>query len=137
MYLLKDVTLPRFMNFKETSELRVFVGAYKGKSAACVFVRSKVGSESKVTLIRTKNRVAPVKPLSIPRLELMACCIGARLVHSVIRALSVTSIKVTLWSDSTVALLWIKEFGEWSVFVENRVKEITELKGRSFISECP
>ncbi|GFU21123.1 uncharacterized protein NPIL_200341 [Nephila pilipes] len=67
-------------------------------------VISQVGSESKVTLIRTKNRVALVKPLSIPRLELMACCIGARLVNSVIRALGVASIKVTLWSDSTVAL---------------------------------
>ncbi|GFT78790.1 uncharacterized protein NPIL_564031 [Nephila pilipes] len=61
--------------------------ACRGAYVACVFVRSEVGSESKVTFIRAKNRVAPVKPLSIHRLELMACCIGARLVNSVIRAL--------------------------------------------------
>ncbi|GFS97239.1 uncharacterized protein NPIL_72611 [Nephila pilipes] len=103
--------------------------ACKGEYAACVFIRSEVGNESKVTLIRAKNRVAPLKSLSIPRLELMACCIGARLVNSVIRALGVASIKVTLWSDSTVALWWIKECGEWSVFVANRVKEIKELTG--------
>ncbi|GFU23334.1 uncharacterized protein NPIL_522601 [Nephila pilipes] len=85
IYLLKDVTLPRFLNFNETSELHVFEDACKGAYAACVFVRSEVGSESKVTLIRAKSIVAPVKPLSIPRLELMACCIGARLVNSVIK----------------------------------------------------
>ncbi|GBM79751.1 hypothetical protein AVEN_164489-1 [Araneus ventricosus] len=129
MYLLKDVTLPRFMNFNETSELHVFVDACKGAYAACVFVRSEVEGESKVRLIRAKNRVAPLKSLSIPRLELMACCIGARLVNSVIKAIDASSIKVTLWSDSTVALWWIKEYGDWSVFVANRVKEVRELTG--------
>ncbi|GFT35384.1 DUF5641 domain-containing protein [Nephila pilipes] len=108
MYLLKYVTLPRFMNFNETSELHVFVEACKGAFTECVFVRSKVGNERKVTHIRANNRVTPVKPLSIPRSEFMACCIGVRLVNSVIRPLGVTSIKVTLWSDSTVALWGLK-----------------------------
>ncbi|GFW24139.1 integrase catalytic domain-containing protein [Trichonephila clavipes] len=36
-------------------------------------------------------------------------------------------LKVTLWSDSTTALWWIKEYGNWSVFVANRVKEIRQL----------
>ncbi|GBM92583.1 hypothetical protein AVEN_39897-1 [Araneus ventricosus] len=129
MYSLKDVALPRFVNFNETSELHVFVDACKGAYSACVFVRSEVEGESKVRLIRAKNRMAPSKSLSIPRLELMACCIGARLVNSVIKAIDASSIKVTLWSDSTVALWWIKEYGDWSVFVANRVKEIRELTG--------
>ncbi|GBN28275.1 hypothetical protein AVEN_260534-1 [Araneus ventricosus] len=129
MHLLKDVALPRFMNFNETYELHVFVDACKKAYAACVFVRSEVEGESKVRLIRSKNRVASLKSLSIPRLELMACCIGARLVNSVIKAINASGIKVTLWSDSTVALWWIKEYGDWSVFVANRVKEIRELTG--------
>ncbi|GFT74238.1 uncharacterized protein NPIL_138571 [Nephila pilipes] len=94
MYLLKDVTLPRFMNFNETSEFE-FVDACKWAFVACVFVKSEVGSESKVIFIHAKNRVAPLKPLSIPRLELMACCIGVRLLNSVIRALGAAGIKVT------------------------------------------
>ncbi|GBN48713.1 hypothetical protein AVEN_182932-1 [Araneus ventricosus] len=94
MYLLKDVTLPRFMNFNETSELHVFVDACKGAYAACVFVRSEVEGESKVRLIRAKNRGAPLKSLSSPRLELMASCIGARLVNSVIKAIDATGIRL-------------------------------------------
>ncbi|GFT72444.1 DUF5641 domain-containing protein [Trichonephila clavipes] len=57
-------------------------------------------------------------------------------------------LKVTLWSDSTPALWWIKEYGNWSVFVANRVKEIRQLtqiqswkrfivrRGRSRIIYC-
>ncbi|XP_054720734.1 uncharacterized protein LOC129230361 [Uloborus diversus] len=74
-----------------------------------------------------KSRVAPLKPLSIPRLELMACCIGARLLNSVLKALDFPNFKISLWSDSSVALWWIKRQENWSVFVSNRVKEIREL----------
>ncbi|GFS96779.1 uncharacterized protein NPIL_412611 [Nephila pilipes] len=42
--------------------LREEEDACKRAYASCVFVRSEVGNESKVTLIRAKNRVAPVKP---------------------------------------------------------------------------
>ncbi|GFU26272.1 DUF5641 domain-containing protein, partial [Trichonephila clavipes] len=73
------------------------------------------------------SRVAPLKLLSIPCLELMACCVGARLVNSILKALNMPDLKVTLWCDSTTALGWIKEYGNWSVFVANRVKEIRQL----------
>ncbi|GFX67417.1 integrase_H2C2 domain-containing protein [Trichonephila clavipes] len=59
--------------------------------------------------------------------ELMACCVGARLVNSILKALNMPDLKVTLWSDSTTALWWMKEYGNWSVFVANRVKEIRQL----------
>ncbi|GFS71934.1 integrase catalytic domain-containing protein [Trichonephila clavipes] len=57
----------------------------------------------------------------------MARCVGARLVNSILKALNMPDLKVTLWSDSTTALWWIKEYGNWSVFVANRVKEIRQL----------
>ncbi|GFT91726.1 integrase catalytic domain-containing protein [Trichonephila clavipes] len=99
----------------------------KGSYAGCVFARSIVDSRVSVILVRAKSRVAPLKLLIIPRLELMACCVGARLVNSILKALNMPDLKVTLWSDSTTALWWIKEYGNWSVFVANRVKEIRQL----------
>ncbi|GFW55121.1 integrase catalytic domain-containing protein [Trichonephila clavipes] len=125
--ILKGVSVPRCMKIDIFTELHVFVDASKGSYAGCVFVRSIVDSRVSVILIRAKSRVAPLKLLSIPRLELMACCVGVRLVNSILKALNMPDLKVTLWSDSTTALWWIKEYGNWSVFVANRVKEIREL----------
>ncbi|GFX36242.1 uncharacterized protein TNCV_2065801 [Trichonephila clavipes] len=115
--ILKDVNVPRCMKIDIFTELHVFVDASKGSYAGCVFARSIVDSRVSVILVRAKSRVAPLKLLSIPHLELMACCVGARLVNSTLKALNMPDLKVTLWSDSTTALWWIKEYGNWSVFV--------------------
>ncbi|GFS69576.1 uncharacterized protein TNCV_3894331 [Trichonephila clavipes] len=104
LYVLKDVTLSRCMIINSTSELHVFVDASKEPYAACVFVRSMFKSAVKVTLVRAKARVAPLKPLSIPRLELMACYIGSRLAISIVNALNLPNLRITFWSDSTTAL---------------------------------
>ncbi|GFV34566.1 integrase catalytic domain-containing protein [Trichonephila clavipes] len=125
--ILKGISVPRCMKIDIFTELHVFVDASKGSYAGCVFARSIVDSRVSVILVRAKSRVAPLKLLSIPRLELMACCVGARLINSILKALNMPDLKVTLWSDSTPALWWIKEYGNWSVFVANRVKEIRQL----------
>ncbi|GFU24215.1 uncharacterized protein NPIL_474221 [Nephila pilipes] len=117
------------MNLNETSELHIFVDVCNGTFAAFVFDRSDLGSESKVTLIRAKNRLATVKPLIIPRLEFVACCIEAKLVNTLQGRSVWRALKSHSGSYSIVALWWIKEFGEWSVFVANRVKHIRELTG--------
>ncbi|GFV91734.1 integrase catalytic domain-containing protein [Trichonephila clavipes] len=75
--------------------------------------------------------------MTIPRLELMACCIGARLVHSVYAALDVPDLKIVAWSDSMVALWWLKNHGDWSVFVANRVNEINSLVPSQFWRHVP
>ncbi|GFW83866.1 integrase catalytic domain-containing protein [Trichonephila clavipes] len=67
----------------------------------------------------------------------MACCIGARLVHSVYAALDVPDLKIIAWSDSMVALWWLKNHGDWSVFVANRVNEINSLVPSQFWRHVP
>ncbi|GFW10743.1 uncharacterized protein TNCV_4918621 [Trichonephila clavipes] len=72
--------------------------------AACIFVRSVNLDGVKATLVRAKSRVAPLKALSIPHLELMSCCIGARFANSVRSVLDLSYMKITFWTDSSVAL---------------------------------
>ncbi|GFT32500.1 uncharacterized protein TNCV_4836591 [Trichonephila clavipes] len=59
MYLLKEVTVPRYIAINESSELHIFVDASKSSYGACVFVRTVVENDLKVTLLRSKARVAP------------------------------------------------------------------------------
>lgn len=74
-------------------------------------------------MLTSKTRVAPLKQLFIPRLELLACLILARLVYTLKNALISQVLRihnVKLWSDSMTVLYWIKNEGE-------RVNEILQL----------
>ena len=59
---------------------------------------------------------------------MMSCLLLSRLIVLVIKALSIEIItKVVCWSDSKVALWWIKSFNKkWKVLVGNRFSEIRE-----------
>ncbi|GFY65961.1 integrase catalytic domain-containing protein [Trichonephila inaurata madagascariensis] len=82
------------------------------------------GTASMLVSTSARDSPAPLKQVTIPRLELMASCIGARLAHSVQRALNITDIETIFWSDFMVTLFWLRDKGDWSVFVANRIKEI-------------
>ncbi|GFS48361.1 integrase catalytic domain-containing protein [Trichonephila inaurata madagascariensis] len=76
---LEKIDIPRYVEINENSELHLFVDACKSSYGACVYVRTVTPLGVKIRLIRAWSRVAPLKTLTILRLELMACCIGARL----------------------------------------------------------
>ncbi|GFX42650.1 putative RNA-directed DNA polymerase from transposon X-element [Trichonephila clavipes] len=134
---LEKVNIPRYVEINGNSELHLFVDACKSSYGACVYIRTVTPLGVKIRLIRAKSRVAPLKTMTIPRLELMACCIGARLVHSVYATLDVPDLKIIAWSDSMVALWWLKNHGDWSVFVANRVNEINSLVPSQFWHHVP
>ena len=73
-----------------------------------------------------KTRVAPLQSITIPRLELLSALLLARLINTVSSALesSLPALEMECYTDSTVALHWIKGTGrEWKAFVQNRVEE--------------
>ena len=85
-------------------------------------------------LVTAKTRVAPIKPMSIPRLELCGAALLAKLLSSVRRTLQVPLTHVYAWSDSTIVLSWLdgnpKRF---KTFVGNRLSDIlTELPPKTW-----
>ncbi|GBM00412.1 hypothetical protein AVEN_179223-1 [Araneus ventricosus] len=83
--------------------------------------------EGNLPINSSRSRIAPLKGISIPRMELLGCNIGARLANSVKKDLNLVDIESFFWNDSMDALYWIKKEGPWMTFVSNRVNEIRRL----------
>lgn len=88
--------------------------------------------KTRVRLVASKTRVAPLKELSIPRLELMSARILAQLMDTIRVALqSQLEIDgVKFWLDSKTALSWIQNKGEWKQFSR------TSQSQRNFKADC-
>jgi len=110
-------------------QLHGFCDASQRAYGACVYIRTSVGdNDHKSNLLCSKSRVAPIKTISLPRLELSAALVLARLVAKVGASIDLTNVQVFLWSDSTITLNWITSTSrKWSVFVANRIGEIQRL----------
>ena len=93
----------------------------------CFYLRFETETNTYSHLLCSKTRVAPLKKVTIPRLELLSALLLARLISTITNALEseIELAKPTCHTDSQVALCWIKWVDqEWKQFVQNRVVEI-------------
>ena len=67
-----------------------------------------------------------MKVMTIPKLELQAALLAARLKQDICRALNVFVNKVYMWTDSTTVLQWLNSKSKQPIFVANRVCEMLE-----------
>ncbi|KRZ01244.1 hypothetical protein T11_439 [Trichinella zimbabwensis] len=120
-------------------ELHAFCDASERAYGAVVYLRVETASRSaRVNLVVAKTRVAPVKRLSLPRLELMGALTAARLIHFVQGALQLDIHSISCWSDSEVTLAWVRSAASrWKPFVRNRVEEIQQLVEPTCWRHCP
>ena len=88
---LVQVKIPRHITVEGDHirrETHTFCDASAKAYAAVVFMRSESRGEGKISLLASKSRVPLLKMRSIPRLELLGCCIGAQLTNSITNAYS-------------------------------------------------
>ncbi|XP_076284663.1 uncharacterized protein LOC143211104 [Lasioglossum baleicum] len=125
---LSTLRIPRWLGVDSTSsslQLHVFVDASEKAYAAAAYLRASSLHGSQVILVAAKTKTAPLKNVSLPRLELCATVLGARLLQRVKREIQMTIDTTHLWSDSTIALAWLHgEPMHWRTFVANRVSEV-------------
>lgn len=123
------VEFPRFVILSvneviETVELHGFSDSSKEIYCGVIYLRVVSSNGVKVSFLCAKTKVAPLKALTIPRLELLGCVLLSNLIRDVKGALVSRVIinRVYCWTDSKVALCWIKGKEKmWKPWVENRV----------------
>ncbi|XP_058448668.1 uncharacterized protein LOC131428639 [Malaya genurostris] len=134
LFALNSFQIPRRVVYAR-SLTRLYLHGYSDASekamGACIYIRSvdEDGNHSS-HLLCAKSKTAPIGKgrSTIPRLELNAAVILARLISNVTAALAKQFHEIRAYSDSQVALAWISGGASiWKTYVGNRVAEIATL----------
>nr|CAD2177242.1 unnamed protein product [Meloidogyne enterolobii] len=134
-----EISIPRLVlqGNSLTVQIHTFTDASDFAFGTAVYLRSESREDGRITtsLVFSKNRLRPLKAnskLTIPRLELLGILSGVRASKFVQRELQREIDKTFIWSDSTIALSWLKETDHQPVFIANRTKEIRTLTNCEF-----
>lgn len=109
-------------------ELHVFADASEEAFAAVAYWRVVGPDGVELSLVAGKVRCAPLKLLSMPRLELQAAVLATRLMLEIKQSHeSLVVEKTVLWTDSETVLKWLRcDQRRYLPFVAFRVAEVVE-----------
>lgn len=129
---LNELAIARWTGLHATPvrmEFHGFADASRDAYAAVIYLKVVTTDHGvTTTLLMGKSRVAPLKSLTIPRLELCAALLLARLMDFVRKSLHFETATTFCWTDSSVVLAWVSQHpGRWKPFVAHRVTEIQSL----------
>lgn len=127
---VEDIRIPRWLNGgaqQRSCEIHGFCDSSIMAYAAVVYLKiiDEAGSIH-INLLMSKTKVAPIKQVSLPRLELCGAVLLAKLIKSVKETMHFSQeIKTHAWTDSTIVLTWLQSHpSRWKTFIGNRVSEI-------------
>lgn len=108
---ISKISAPRHALSKKYKKIEMhgFCDASELAYGACIYIKTINEFEhATINLLCAKSKVAPLKNISLPRLELCAALLLAQLYQQVIQALTISPMSTYFWSDSTIALAWIR-----------------------------
>ncbi|XP_055633617.1 uncharacterized protein LOC129773964 [Toxorhynchites rutilus septentrionalis] len=106
-------------------QIHVFTDSSEAAFACAAYLRAEIAGTVHCALVAAKSKVAPLKLLSIPRLELQAAVIGARLLNMITTSHNLPITSKYIWTDSRTVLAWINsDQRKYRQFVAFRIGEI-------------
>lgn len=130
-HLIDEIRVPRCYlgglesEAYQTVQLHVFTDAGEKAYGCVAYFRFENGGVVQCAFIEAKAKVAPLQYLSIPRMELEAAILGARMMKSICENHSFPVLKRFLWCDSDTVVSWVKsDQRRYRPFVAYRIGEI-------------
>ncbi|XP_068723688.1 uncharacterized protein [Montipora capricornis] len=127
---LNEVSFPRSLSPPEPADsqptLCVFADTSQDAFGTCAYIRWTVEKDKfDIRLIAAKSRVAPLKKITIPWLQLQAAVLASRL-QATIKEESRFQFKETvIFTDSAIVLAWVRgKIRRYKPFVSSRIGEI-------------
>ena len=103
-----------------STNLYIFADASLKAYGAVAYIQQ---GEAPASILMSKTRAAPLKQLSLPKLELNAAVLAARLGHFIMKSLTI-NLTIHLWSNSQIVLYWIVSQKTLKPYVSHKVAEI-------------
>lgn len=135
---IKGFSIPRCysQNIFHCSDLQlhVFADASEEAFAAVGYWRVTIEGQHEIVFVAGKVKCAPLKLLSIPRLELQAAVLATRLSNNIRECHPTIEVRRTVfWTDSKTVQQWIQSTSRrYRPFVAHRVSEILDTTAASW-----
>ncbi|GFY59294.1 integrase catalytic domain-containing protein [Trichonephila inaurata madagascariensis] len=125
IHYFSEINIPRYYfqnslpSNATTIQLHCLSDASQKAYGTVAYLRIELNDGNIISsFVASKSRVAPLKTLSIPRLELMGALLSARLSDKIATALNLP-VSRFYWTDSSITCYWIKgNFNRHKVFVK-------------------
>lgn len=126
---MKPIPLNRWLYTTFSNDERVEIHGFSDASTAAysavVYLRVITKNHVHVSIVIAKTKVAPVKQVSLPRLELCGAVLLAKLLKDATQSLNVDISQTFAWTDSMIVLSWLRRHPiVWKTYVANRTTEI-------------
>ena len=120
--------ISRFSDAVVEVQLHIFCDASEAAYGSVAYFRFSLKSGGhKCEFVLSKSKLAPIKVITLPRLELSAAVTAVRMYKTIIRETDLPVRTVRFWTDSTLTLQYIyTKTLRPKAFVANRKKEINE-----------
>ena len=135
-----SIQIPKCLvpNVDGTHELHTFTDASLSAVSAVVYLMTISADGSIATRnVSSKSKVAPIKQLSIPKLELEAATLGAELAGFCETEMTIHVKGKKFWTDITAVLSWIKSKDRQKMYIANRLNKIAENSNKDYWRHVP
>ncbi|XP_043062888.1 uncharacterized protein LOC122319553 [Drosophila yakuba] len=109
--VLEQIRIPRWLSFHPEFKVEHhgLCDASQKAYGAAINVRVEVGGLIMVQLLTAKTRVAPVKTVSLLRLELSGALLLSEMATAIISQMPTINSELYCWMDSTIMLAWLSK----------------------------